>query len=103
MDQERTVSNKYTDFSQLPLILTPMDIKEILGISRSNAYALCHSKDFPAMRIGKLIRISKEEFIEWVKKVEYVSLEAVLWEKDEQIMKDALPNVRMESGWLGLK
>lgn len=75
MDQERTVSNKYTDFSQLPLILTPMDIKEILGISRSNAYALCHSKDFPAMRIGKLIRISKEEFIEWVKKVEYVSLD----------------------------
>lgn len=76
MDKERTLSNKYTDFSQLPLILTPMDIKEILGISRSNAYALCHSKDFPAMRIGKLIRISKEEFIEWVKKVEYVSLEA---------------------------
>lgn len=75
MKQERTLSNKYTDFSQLPLTLTPMDIKEILGISRSNAYALCNSKDFPAIRIGKLIRISKEEFIEWVRKVKYVSLE----------------------------
>ncbi|PWL74634.1 MAG: DNA-binding protein [Prevotellaceae bacterium] len=70
------VTTKYTEFSQLPLTLTPMDIKEILGISRSNAYALCNSKDFPAVRIGKLFRINRDRFIEWYRTADSISLDA---------------------------
>lgn len=71
-EMETTV--KYTDFSQLPLTLTPMDIKEIMGLSKNNAYALCNSKGFPAVRIGKLIRINRDRFIEWYNTVEFVEL-----------------------------
>ena len=76
MRKENTEKVVYTDFSQLPLTLTPMDIKDILGISKNNAYALCNSKDFPAVRIGKLIRINRDRFIEWYNTATIVELSA---------------------------
>lgn len=57
--------NMYKSFDELPLVLTPMDIKEIMNISKSNAYALCKSEGFPAKKVGKLIRINKESFKKW--------------------------------------
>lgn len=68
-ENKTKVTTKYKEFSQLPLTLTPMDIKEILGISKANAYNLCNSKGFPAVRIGKLIRINRDRFIEWYNNV----------------------------------
>lgn len=56
----------YRNFDELPLVLTPMDIKEVMNISKSNAYALCKSEGFPAKRVGKLIRVSRESFIKWL-------------------------------------
>lgn len=38
---------------ELPLVLTPMDIAAVLGISRNTAYELIHSEDFPILRVGK--------------------------------------------------
>ena len=37
---------------ELPLVLTPMDIAAVLGISRNTAYELIHSEDFPILRVG---------------------------------------------------
>jgi len=54
----------YKNYEELPCVLTPKDIEDILGISKNSAYELCHSKGFPAKKVGKLIRISKEKFIE---------------------------------------
>ena len=56
----------YRNFDELALGLTPMDIKEVMNISKSNAYALCKSEGFPAKRVGKLIRVSRESFIKWL-------------------------------------
>ena len=75
-DREMKTSVKYTEFSQLPLTLTPMDIQEIMGLSRNNTYALCHSKGFPAVRIGKLLRVNRDRFIEWYNTVDEVELNA---------------------------
>ena len=51
---------------ELPLVLTPMDIAAVLGISRNTAYELIHSEDFPILRIGKQYRVSRKRFLTWL-------------------------------------
>lgn len=41
-----------------------------LGISERNAYYLTRRADFPTVRIGKRIRVSREGLREWVRKQE---------------------------------
>lgn len=50
----------------LPLVLAPMDIAAILGVSRNTAYELIHSKGFPAFQIGKQYRIQRDKFLVWL-------------------------------------
>ncbi|MGE4214611.1 MAG: helix-turn-helix domain-containing protein [Anaerotignaceae bacterium] len=64
----------YTNFEQLPISLTPMDIAKILGLSKNNSYELCNSEGFPAIRIGKRILINKHRFIDWFTNVKSVEL-----------------------------
>lgn len=42
------------------------DIISILNIGRNSAYNLIKENSFPVVRIGKLIRIPKEPFEEWM-------------------------------------
>jgi hypothetical protein len=51
---------------ELPLTLTVGDISRILNIGKNNAYDLCNSIDFPAVKVGKRIIIPKLAFIEWM-------------------------------------
>ncbi len=51
---------------ELPLVLTPMDIAAVLGISRNTAYELIHSEDFPILRVGKQYRASRKRFLTWL-------------------------------------
>ena len=51
---------------ELPLVLTPMDIAAVLGISRNTAYELIHSEDFPILRVGKHYRVSRKRFLTWL-------------------------------------
>lgn len=39
---------------------------ELLGISRVKMYEICHQDDFPAINIGRSIKIPKAEFREWI-------------------------------------
>lgn len=50
----------------LPLILTPLDIAEVLALSRNTVYELLHSADFPAFKVGKQYRVSREKFLVWL-------------------------------------
>ena len=43
------------------------DIAAILGIGRGSAYKLANSGLFKTIRIGKMIRISRKFFEEWLK------------------------------------
>ena len=43
---------QFTNINNLPLVLTPMDIAAVLGISRNTAYDVIHSKGFPAFGWG---------------------------------------------------
>ena len=55
-----------TNPESLSMVLTPLDIAAVLGISRNTAYELVHSKDFPAFRVGKQYRVSKTRFLAWL-------------------------------------
>lgn len=47
-------------------ILTPEDIQSILGIGRSKAYDLVNSGQFHTVRIGRLIKVSRQVFESWL-------------------------------------
>lgn len=45
---------------------SPKDLKEILGISIPSIYRLIDSRKLPAFKIGKSLRFSKEDIIEFL-------------------------------------
>lgn len=52
--------------NSLPIVLTPMDVAEVLGISRNTAYQVVHSRGFPSFRVGKQYRVSRDKFLLWL-------------------------------------
>ncbi|MGB9919266.1 MAG: helix-turn-helix domain-containing protein [Moorellales bacterium] len=52
--------------AELPSILTMVDIARFLRIGRSAAYELARRPDFPAIRLGRSIRVRREAFLAWV-------------------------------------
>ena len=60
------MTNKYTTYEQLPLMLSVPEVAIVLGISRAAAYELTRSKDFPSLRIGTRIVVPKDKFINWI-------------------------------------
>lgn len=63
-DDERAIIAK--NVNELPLVLTPKNIADILALSRNTVYELCQSADFPAFKVGKQYRISRDRFIAWL-------------------------------------
>lgn len=61
------MGNKYKSYEELPLMLSVIQVAEVLGISKTSAYELVHSDDFPSITIGKRLIIPKDKFIEWKK------------------------------------
>ena len=57
---------KYTNYDDLPLMLSVPDVASVLGISRAGAYELVRSDGFPALRIVSRIVVPKERFIDWI-------------------------------------
>ncbi len=57
---------KYKSYDELPLMLSVIQIAEVLGISRTSAYELAHTKGFPSITIGNRMVIPKDKFIEWI-------------------------------------
>ena len=57
----------YKNFNEMPVMLSVIQVAEVLGISKTSAYELVHSDDFPSITIGKRLIIPKDKFIEWIK------------------------------------
>ena len=52
-------------------LLTVKEIKEALQVSQDMAYKIVNTDGFPSIKIGRTIRIPKDEFDKWVKKYTY--------------------------------
>ena len=63
-------TERATDYDKLPLILDVSHIQQIMGISKVSAYELVHSENFPVIRYGRLIRVSKRAFFDWLERGE---------------------------------
>ncbi len=47
-------------------ILTVAEVAELLRLGRTSAYELCQQPDFPALRIGRGIRIPRAALDRWL-------------------------------------
>lgn len=56
----------YKSYDDLPLFLNAETIAKLLGISISSSYELMHEKNFPSLKIGSRLLVSKEKFSEWI-------------------------------------
>lgn len=59
----------YKSYDDLPLFLNAETIAKLLGISITSSYELMHEKDFPSLKIGSRLLVSKEKFSEWIDKM----------------------------------
>lgn len=59
---------KISKLEDLPAILTIPQIQEILGISRVMAYELAHRAGFPAIRLGRCLRVPRAALEAWLSK-----------------------------------
>ena len=56
-------------------VMSVEDVGKKLSISRANAYALCHSKGFPTIRIGRRLLVPNAAFEEWLRRQTEMCLE----------------------------
>ena len=47
-------------------MLSVVQVSEVLGISKTSAYELSHTKSFPSMTVGGRIIVPRDKFIEWI-------------------------------------
>ncbi len=57
---------RINNYEDLPLVLNVTDIQRVMGISRASAYELVRTPGFPAARSGRLIKVSKKAFFDWL-------------------------------------
>lgn len=53
---------------ELPPMLRAKDVSKHLNISLRYAYEIMERNDFPTLPIGRLKRVSKEDFLSWIDK-----------------------------------
>lgn len=70
-------NKRLKSYDDLPLVLDVADIQHIMGISRVSAYELVHTLGFPAFRSGRLIKVSKKAFFDWMAKGSGTELENI--------------------------
>lgn len=62
--------DRYTQYSDIPLLMTPSDVMRTIPLSRGNIYRLLSSKQFSVMRIKGRLFVRKDELFKWLKRSE---------------------------------
>ncbi len=57
-----------TDPDSWPFIMTCPQVATILGVSHTKIYDLAKRGEFPTIRLGGNVRVTKEVFINWLNK-----------------------------------
>ena len=58
---------RYTNYAQLPLILTVKEVAEVLGLGRNTVYELVRQGRIRSIRIGRQIKVPKSALVEFLK------------------------------------
>lgn len=59
------------------LTLTAVEIARALGIGRAAAYDLMHRADFPSIRVGRRMIVSRDAFLRWLEMQTADKLDAI--------------------------
>lgn len=51
---------------ELPDVLTVQEAADFLQVSKEHVYAMIRREEMPFFKLGRLVRISKQEFIGWI-------------------------------------
>lgn len=62
----KTQRKVFKSMDDLPLMLTPYDLRDFLGKGQRQTYELIHSEGFPKVRDGPNIKIPKWLLIEYI-------------------------------------
>lgn len=57
-------------FDAYPRYLKATDIMEILQVSRSKARTIMYDPTFPLIKLGRSIRVEREQFFSWIRQKE---------------------------------
>lgn len=57
-----------------PMILTAVDLSEILIVSKPTAYELMEQKSFPLIKLGRSKRVLRDELFNWLTQQQVSSL-----------------------------
>lgn len=49
-----------------PIMLTAIEVAQILGVSKRVAYEIMDTPDFPLIRIRRSKRVNREDFFTWL-------------------------------------
>lgn len=58
--------SKFSSNEELPITMTAKDVAGYLNISLTSSYNLMNAKDFPTLRLGKQLRVSRDHFLNWL-------------------------------------
>jgi predicted DNA-binding transcriptional regulator AlpA len=56
------------DINELPPVLRPQDVANLMGISKRVAYDVMELPDFPLIRIRKMKLVARDSFFRWLDK-----------------------------------
>lgn len=59
----------YKTNDELPLTMNAKDVAGYLHVSLTCAYEVMNSKEFPAIKIGRRVLVTKDRFLEWLEKI----------------------------------
>ena len=57
--------SEYRSYDDLPLFLNSATVAKVLGVSPSSGYELMQQPDFPVLRVGSRMVVSKDKFMQW--------------------------------------
>lgn len=60
------MDNKTLNREDLPEVLTPKHVQEILQIGKKQTYEMMENPPFHLVRVGRLYKISKKTFFDWL-------------------------------------
>ena len=57
---------RFHSYDELPLMLTVVDVADVLGIGLAHAYEVVRRQDFPTITLGSRIIVHRDKFIQWI-------------------------------------
>ena len=59
---------RVTSLDEMPVTLNADEMAEVLHISLARAYQLLHRADFPTLKIGRRLLVTKDALRDWMRK-----------------------------------